>query len=219
MKQDQKLSGLKADSGHVSHHGCLLDRKEFEEIKQELAKFEERRERAISTSREVITLSKQIIYAVHRGDMDKAKSLLPAIRSAISSLPEGPTDTDMPEVAKQEYVEAAAYLAFIETCCLPTRKDLGVEYPPYLSGLCDLTGELVRKAVKDVIERKYGSAKRIHALVDEIYGAFLEFDLRGGDLRKKSDSIKWNLKKLEDVMYDIELKGRADQDSDEPSSE
>jgi len=219
MKKDQKLSGIKADQGHASHHGCLLDRKEFEEIKQELAKFEERRERAISTSREVITLSKQIIYAVHRGDMQKANSLLPTIRSAIDSLPDGPTDTDMPEVAKQEYVEAAAYLAFIETGCLPTRKDLGVEYPPYLSGLCDLTGELVRKAVKDVIERKYGSAKRIHSLVDEIYGAFLEFDLRGGDLRKKSDSIKWNLKKLEDVMYDLEVRGRVAQGQPEELSD
>lgn len=212
MRKDQKLSGRVSGDSHVNHHGCLLDKKEFEEIRAELARFEERREAAISTSREVITLSKQIIYAVHRGDMQKAKSLMPSIRQAISSLPVGPADTDMPEVARQEYVEAAAYFVFIETGCLPTRKDLGIEYPAYLSGLCDLTGELVRRAVKDVIEKKYDSAKRIHALVDEIYGVFLEFDLRGGDLRKKSDSIKWNLKKLEDVMYDIELKGMAGQD-------
>ena len=217
MRKDQKISDCKTDSGHVSHHGCLLDRKEFDEIKQELARFEERRELAISANREVITLSKQIIYAIHRGDMSKGKSLLPVIKAQLAKLPRGAVDTDMPEVAKQEYVEAATYLAFIETGCLPTRKDLGVEYPPYLSGLCDLTGELVRKAVKDVIEQRFDSAKRIHALVDEIYGAFLEFDLRGGDLRKKSDSIKWNLKKLEDVMYDIELKGRAVQN--EPSIE
>lgn len=202
----------------ADHHGCLLDRTEFERIKDELARFEQKREKAIASSREIIALSKQIIYAVHRGDMGKARSLLPLIRSAVESLPDGPSDTDMPQVARQEYVEAVSYLHFIETGCLPTRKDLGVEYPEYLSGLCDLTGELVRKAVKDVIERRYESAQRIHALVDEIYSAFLEFDLRGGELRKKSDSIKWNLKKLEDVMYDLEVRGRVVQKDPEGSS-
>lgn len=201
MKNSQKTPD------HPAHHGCLLDKKEFESIKAELAGFEEGREKAITQSREIITLSKQIIYALHRGDIQKAKALIPKIRSGVNSLPNSPVDTDMPFVARQEYVEAAAYLYFVETSCLPTRKELGVEWPEYLSGLCDLTGELVRKAVKDVIEHRYESAKRIHAIVEAIYGAFLEFDLRGGELRKKSDSIKWNLKKLEDVMYDIELKG------------
>ena len=42
----------------------------------------------------------------------------------------------------------------------------------------------------------------------EIYGEFLKLHLRNGELRKKSDAIKWNLKKLEEVMYDISMKGR-----------
>lgn len=200
MKQSQ-------ETRHQAKSMVLIDEKEFQEIRDALAKFEQVREKAIAASRDIITLSKQIIYAIHRGDVQKAKDLMPKIQSELRLLPDSPTDTDMPFVAKQEYVEAAAYLWFVEHGRLPTRKELGVDWQPYLSGLCDLTGELVRKAVKDVIEKKYDSAKTIHKLVDEIYGAFLEFDLRGGDLRKKSDSIKWNLKKLEDVMYDIELKG------------
>ncbi|MBT7927970.1 hypothetical protein HN695_06565, partial [Candidatus Woesearchaeota archaeon] len=31
-------------------------------------------------------------------------------------------------------------------------------------------------------------------------------DLRNGELRKKSDAIKWNLKKIEDILYDISMK-------------
>ncbi len=219
LSRDRRCTMKKAEDVGAAHTGLVLDKAEFESIKRELASFEEKRELAIATSRDIIHLSKQIIYGIHRGDLEKARGLLPAIRKAIASLPEGKTETDMPEVAKQEYVEAAAYLEFVDHGRLPTRKELDVEFHPYLSGLCDLTGELVRKAVKDVIEHRYEEAKRIHGLVDEIYGAFLQFDLRGGELRKKSDSIRWNLKKLEDVMYDMELKGRLHLAEHEPKEE
>ncbi|GAG22250.1 unnamed protein product, partial [marine sediment metagenome] len=54
----------------------------------------------------------------------------------------------------------------------------------------------------------FKEALKIKAFVDEIYGEFLKFDLRNSELRRKSDSIKWNLKKLEDVIFDITLKGK-----------
>jgi hypothetical protein len=37
----------------------------------------------------------------------------------------------------------------------------------------------------------------------------MKFDLRNGELRKKFDEIKWNLKKIEDIAYDIKMKGLA----------
>jgi hypothetical protein len=36
----------------------------------------------------------------------------------------------------------------------------------------------------------------------------LDFDFRSGELRKKSDAIKWNLKKIEDILYDLKLQGK-----------
>jgi len=48
----------------------------------------------------------------------------------------------------------------------------------------------------------------IKNLVDEIYGQFLNFNLRNSELRRKSDQIKWNLKKLEDVVFELKIKGR-----------
>jgi len=75
-------------------------------------------------------------------------------------------------------------------------------------GLCDLTGELVRKAVNDVIKKNFKQAMEIKDLVDEIYGEFLKFNLRNSELRRKSDQIKWNLKKLEDVVFELKLKGK-----------
>lgn len=173
-------------------------------------KIDLKREELIQTSREVINLSKQIIYAAQRNDLKNAASAIKKIKDNVKKLRKIniATDTNVDAVAFQEYVEAIAFYEFVKNGIIPTRASLGISAEDYLSGLCDLTGELVRKAVYDVIHKKFDEAEKIKELVHEIYGEFLKLHLRNGELRKKSDSIKWNLKKLEEVMYDIEMKGR-----------
>jgi len=100
------------------------------------------------------------------------------------------------------------YYHFIKNKKIPTASYLKVDNESYLMGLCDLTGELVRKAVNEVIKKNFKQAMDIKNLVEEIYGEFLEFNLRNSELRKKSDQIKWNLKKLEDVIFELKMKGR-----------
>jgi len=78
----------------------------------------------------------------------------------------------------------------------------------YLAGLCDLTGELVRKAVKSILDGKLEETKWIKDFVEAVYGEFLEMELLDWELRKKYDSIKYNLKKLEDIMYDLQIRGK-----------
>jgi hypothetical protein len=43
--------------------------------------------------------------------------------------------------------------------------------------------------------------------VDAIFGAMLQFDLRNGPARKKFDSLKYTLKKLESLLYELQLAG------------
>jgi len=179
----------------------MLDKKDFEDIGNDLKKFEELRELTIQGSRKIIQLSKQIIYSVHRDDMNSAEELIKDIKKELETLPDYNYDTDMRKVAIQEYVEAICYFEFVKNGKIPTRKELDVTTEFYLLGLCDLSGELVRKAVADVINKNFDEVKKIKELVEEIYGEFLKFDLRNGELRKKSGSIKWNLTKLEDIEY------------------
>ena len=185
----------------------MLDKKEFEKIRKELESFDKNREVVISVSRDVIQISKQIIYSIHRGDISGAQNLISSIKKRLKDLPQDKFDTNMDIVAKQEYVEALCFFEFVKNQRLPSRKELDVDINPYLLGLCDLTGELVRFAVNDVIKNKdKGLIYKVKDIVEEIYGEFLGFNLRNGDLRQKFDSIKWNLKKLEDIVYDLELK-------------
>jgi translin len=184
----------------------MLDEHEFIKIEKDLKKFEERREEVIKLSREIIQLSKQIIYALHRGDNKSATDILATIHQQKQKLPKETYDAGIQMVAIQEFVEALTFYEFIVHNKIPTREVLKVDTESYLMGLCDLTGELMRKAVKSVIDKQYDEAAKIKSLVEEVYGAFLKFDLRNGELRKKSDSIKWNLQKLEDLMYDLSIR-------------
>ena len=188
----------------------MLNKNEFKQIRQELHNIDLKREEIIQTSREIISLSKQVIYAAQRNDLKEAESAIKTIKDKVRKLRKVNinTDTNINAVAFQEYVEAITFYEFVKNNKIPTRASLGVSAEDYLAGLCDLTGELVRKAIYDVIHKKFDEAEKIKELVHDIYGEFLKLHLRNGELRKKSDSIKWNLKKLEEVMYDISMKGR-----------
>ncbi len=181
----------------------MIDKKEFSGIRAELEKSEKQREALIQESRETIRLSKLIIYALLREDSKKAAALAKQIKSKVKKLPPNNGLTGMRNVALQEYTEAMAFFSFVKTGKIPTRKQLGVDTGNYLGGLSDLTGEMVRMAVKLAINKKFKEVLKVKSVVEEIYGEFLNLNLRGGELRKKSDQIKWNLNKLEDMAYNI----------------
>jgi len=183
----------------------VINKQEFKEIGKELKKFEEEREDSIQKSREIITISKQIIYSIHRNDISKAEKLSQEIKKKMSNLSSNSYDTAMVTVAQQEFVEAVTFLDFVKKKVIPTRKELKIETEPYLLGLCDLTGELVRMAVNCAIRKQIDEVMKIRELIDEIYGEMLLFDFRNGEMRKKYDSIKWNLKKVEDIILEISM--------------
>lgn len=185
----------------------MLDKEDFKRIREEIEASDVKREALIQLSREAINLSKKIIYALHRNDIKSASSYIKDIEKKKNALGTNIwLDTNINQVALQEYAEALCYYHFIKNKKIPTASSLKVDNENYLMGLCDLTGELGRKAVNEVIRKNFEQAEQIRELVDEIYGEFLKFNLRNSELRKKSDQIKWNLKKLEDIVFELKLK-------------
>jgi predicted translin family RNA/ssDNA-binding protein len=181
----------------------MIDKKEFARIRASYKRFEAEREKTIQTSRQIITMSKQIIFALQRGDEKRAATVIKQMNRLVTKLPKEAYDTNIRRVAQQEYVEAMTFYDFITKGRIPTQKQLNVEFEEYLLGLCDLSGELVRKAVMSAIKGDIKQVRRIHDFIEELYSEFLKFDLRNGELRKKSDSIKWNLKKVDELLYDL----------------
>jgi len=184
-----------------------VDSKKFDEMKKELDGFDVYREKVIAVSRDIIKVSKLIIYAVQRDSFSEAEKHIVKIKELLKKLPENSYDTGMRGVALQEYVEAMTFYYIITQNKLVPKEELyGVSTTDYLLGLCDLTGELMRKSVNYVIKGKFSEAEKLRNYVDELYHEFLKLTLRNGELRKKSDQIKWNLEKLSNMMYDIKIK-------------
>ncbi|MBW2971363.1 hypothetical protein KY320_04350, partial [Candidatus Woesearchaeota archaeon] len=186
-------------------------KKDFDVMLKYMDDFDSRRELLIKKSRDVLKLSKQIIYALHREDEKDAKNLVVNIKKEFAALVKL---ADKPELlgvgalrtAAQEYVEALCYFGYVVEAKLPTHRELKVSTEWYLLGICDLSGELVRKAINDAINGNQDSAFKIKKVVEEIYGQLLRFDFRDSNMRKSFDRIKYDLRRLEDVAIGIKLK-------------
>jgi len=183
----------------------------FTKLQKSIQSYDAERERLIKQSRVVLKLSKQVIYSVHRGEMKEATQLLKTIESEKVKLEKiAKHDPKMAyegsyKVAIQEYVEAVLYYQFIKTGKLVDLKVLPVHY---VLGLADLPGELVRKAVFLAGKGKVSDVMKIKEEVDYLYGELLKFDFRDNEIRRKVDSVKYDLRKLEDLVLDLKLKGR-----------
>ncbi len=192
----------------------MINKQDFRKIRKDMASYEAKREKLVRKSRDIVKLSKQIIYSVHRDDMKKADSLVKQMKKELKLIKilakanprllfSGST-----KIAEQEAGEALAYYSVIKHKRLPTRTALGVDAEHYLLGICDLTGELGRKAINSVTKGDFKTPVLIRNLVGEIYHQFQLMDLRTSELRKKADSIKYDLKKLEDLALQLKLKER-----------
>lgn len=180
----------------------------FSPIRKRLERSEEQREHVIAQTRKALRASKQAIHAIHRDDLPRAEQLVREARTILTPLRRSKENTQHGayHAAMQEYVEAATFLGYVRTGRLRTTP--GASDEDYLLGLCDLTGELERRAVMLAGRADADGVGRIREFVDALFGEFLRFDLRSGELRKKADAIKWNLKRIEEAWYDLQRSRR-----------
>ena len=191
--------------------GKMLNKRDFESIKKKVADFDDQRDSLIKVSREVIKLSKKVIYDLHRNDKKGATINVKAMQEEIKKLDK--TASKNPKlksqgsykVAIQEYVEAICFYGLLKDKKIPTHTKLKVDADYYLLGIIDLVGELVRRAINSAIKEDYKTSVELKDLVSELYDELLLFNFSGGELRKKFDSIKYDLKKLEDLVLSLKL--------------
>jgi len=183
----------------------------FAQLQKEFSDYDAERENLIKKSRDVLKLSKLLIYAVHRDELNNAAKLLKEIEKEKKALDKIATHSDKMlfegsyKIALQEYAEAVLYYNFVISGKL-VELDLTAEH--YVLGLADLPGELNRRAVFLAGKGKVAEVGKIRDAVDGIYGELLKFDFRDNEIRRKVDAVKYELRKLEDLMLDLKLKGR-----------
>ncbi len=184
----------------------MIDQKHIKEMELYVKEEDSLREELIVNSRLILKDSKSAIYSIHRNEPKEAKKSLDSAESIIKKcsaiLQKHPHLKVSFDNAIEEYAEACLFYGYVNDK-IPSYKDINVDPIIYLQALSDLTGELGRRAVLEATAKNKKEVQKIRDLIHDIQGILIKFDLRNGDLRKKADAIKWNLNKVEELLYDL----------------
>lgn len=163
-------------------------------------------------SSEALAASKRAIFAYHRDDeaaaheqLEVAKERLrsgTAIVKKVSKL----TQEGSWRAAQEEYAEADLLRQYLERGSLGKVDGIADDAEIYLGGLSDMTGELVRRSVLHATDGDHETVERIFEDVRMVVELLMQMDLTGS-LRTKLDQSKQNLRKLEEIRYDLSLRG------------
>ncbi|KAG0141112.1 hypothetical protein CROQUDRAFT_664292 [Cronartium quercuum f. sp. fusiforme G11] len=90
---------------------------------------------------------------------------------------------------------------------LGLKEPLTLTTEEYLHGLISLINELTRLSINIVTLGMYQVPIAISQFCKDLSVGFSMLNLKNDSLRKRYDSIKYDLKRLEEVVYDITLRG------------
>jgi predicted translin family RNA/ssDNA-binding protein len=188
----------------------MLNKKFIASLRNTYLEKNNERRQIISRSNLILNNSKKAIFAIHRDDLKLAKERLDENEDIIKKI-----NKDFGEnraigegafmAGLEEYVEAKLFYDFITTSKIGNIKEVDVPLESYLGGLCDLTGELIRLATNKAIEKKFSEIGKIKDVINEVLNELIDFDITGY-LRTKYDQARNNLKKIEQMDYEINLR-------------
>lgn len=73
--------------------------------------------------------------------------------------------------------------------------------------MTDLTNELARLAPNAVTHGDFELPLVISSFIKDLFAGFQLLNLKNDILRKRADAVKYDVKRVEDVVYDLSLRG------------
>jgi translin len=157
------------------------------------------RDRALTEGRQIVRLSANTVRAVHRGELDEARTTLSEAKQLLEALIEH--ITPYPSIhwagyvqdAMKEFAEASVTLAIVSGSRIPAPVELGVEDAPYLNALAEAASELRREILDRLRADRLDEAESLLATMDEIYGVLVTVDYPDaitGGLRRTTDQLR-----------------------------
>jgi translin len=164
----------------------------LEEIDKSLKDVQDRREKLIKGTRDVVILCSKSIVAMHHSQLEDAKSKMDQAKTMLEEFRKY-ARRDLYRyitVAEQELVEAYALKSVMDNKSMPSMKELDVTGESYLTGLLDCVGEIKRLVYDRMRSGKGKDAEKLFSIMEEIYNAiypFAVYDNIVSGLRKKLD--------------------------------
>ncbi len=187
----------------------------FTKIKSQHRAHEQVRREVIAFSNEALSKSKRAIFAMHRDDHASAADLLRQASDLFTKVEQrfkkskGLQYEGAYKAALEEYAEALLFAQYLKTRKIGPIEARAMEPLVYLSGLSDTTGEIVRYTLRQVTHGKTDTLVHARDTVELVIEFMLDLDATGY-LRTKFDQAKGNLKRLEDMLYDLSLRQSVD---------
>ena len=194
---------------------------------------DELRESLIKQCRDAQKTAKQSIFALHRGDVDKAEHLLQSCHECITQrlLPLAHEEPPLRNSGSltgvlEEYAEAKLFAAWLKSSddthgggnvparpsgnlLKPSDFDIDLTSEEYLGGLCDLTGEIGRYAVQRGTARDVQGVQLCHRTNSGIWYAMETMERLPQGMGKKMDPLRISVEKLERMLYELSLSAAA----------
>ena len=108
--------------------------------------------------------------------------------------------------AIEEYVEAMLYWSFVAGKEAVFPSYVALTFWDMLGGWSDFTGELVRRAISLAHEADIKEIEQLKAVSEKVVEMFSQVSF-SGKLRNKYDATERNLKRLEEIVYELQLRG------------
>jgi translin len=164
----------------------------LEGIDKSLKDVQDRREKLIKGTRDVVMLCSKSIVAMHHSQLEDAKSKMDQAKAMLEEFRKyaGEDLYRYIAVAEQELVEAYALKSVMDDKPMPSMRELDVTGESYLTGLLDCVGEIKRLVYDRMRSGNEEDAEKLFATMEEIYNAiypFAVYDNIVSGLRKKLD--------------------------------
>jgi translin len=177
-------------------------------VRSELDAKYQARELALKNCRQIIRGSANAIRAMHREDLDAARTLLAEVRVLIDEA-EAPLSEhrDIYHAgffydAVKEYAEAELTAALLTERPLPLPEDLGLDAVPYLKGLGEAVGEQRRRLLDLLRKGELAAAERTFADMETVHDLLTALDY--------PDGMTHGLRRTTDVARALIERSRAD---------
>ena len=190
----------------------LIPSAELDNIKERLDVYDKLREGVIKDSRDVQKLSKQAIFSIHRGNLgqsskqlDEAISKAKVIMEIVNQHPllrNGAFSNSL-----EEWAEGAITLEWAKSGRVLSKQEVGngiLNNHEYVGALSDFTGEIGRMAVASASRRDIDAVRKVQQAGIAISQNLMQINT-GGKFTKKVDAVNTNLRKVEDIVYDLSM--------------
>ncbi len=190
----------------------MLSKTELARIQQRLTEHDRTREDLLELTRKATRLAGWAIIQTHREQMSKAKATLKDTEETISKIRNLLDEHSefkqigFVVVAFQEFAEAKILLSFVSRKKLPSQRDIGVDWMPYLLGLLDSVGELRRMTMDQLKAGNLKEAQRTFESMESILEDLQSLDRTSiiPTFRRKMDVAKRLVEATRaDVISDI----------------